>query len=470
MDGAAVVGRVASRWKGGLSLLLAALLMAACGNRLSSDEILAANTVDLERGAQPTEGIGPSQEAAGDSSDVAVPVGDGDTGTATTAPSATATTRVGDTNGADERGPSVVANGEPIKIGFIGDQSGIGATVHIPKRDALKVWEQKVNAAGGINGHPVEVLVGDNASNEAQAAAIARDFIDNKGVIALTVGGPTESSAVAYAEKQGVPVIGVAAGAGDGPMMFKTSPANESFNSAWALLAKNAGVKRVATLFCAESGACNENSQAFARAARQLGLDVVYQGRISVTQPDFTAECLQARGEDAELIVAIGDNTAPVRMAQSCGRQNYLPIWMIVSSEDSQASVPELDGAIAPLDAFPWTLRSGAPGIEEFVAAFETYLPSRLANGSRDLVSGWVAAKTIEKAAMAIAPDATPSSELLLEGLWAMENETLDGLARGGLRLTFTKGEPARDIPCALNVVVKNGEWVPELGLDPLCL
>lgn len=57
------------------------------------------------------------------------------------------------------------SNNEPIKIGFIGSITGKNADLGVAGRDATLLAAETVNAAGGINGRLVELIVKDDAQN-----------------------------------------------------------------------------------------------------------------------------------------------------------------------------------------------------------------------------------------------------------------------------------------------------------------
>lgn len=454
-----------------LALLLVAVLIGACGNRLSTDEVLADRDIFVDSvlapAARAADAGGRSTGAdAPDRAPIHGAVG------AATPSSPTGAAGGGPVVAVERGGPTRDQQAKkPIVIGLIGYFSGIGGSVHLPKKDAFLVWERMVNDRGGIDGHPVKVLWGDDGGDEARAIVLARDFVEAKGAVALSVTGSVESGVVAYAESRSVPVIGIGTGPSDeakrSPMMFPTSPGGSEITWGSAALAVRAGVRKVGILACAESAACQDTSDEYAASAAEQGLEVVYEGRASVAQPDYTAECLQARNAGAELLFTVIDSAAPVRMATSCGRQDYRPIWQLASPADFQADVPELDGAMAASDAFPWMLRSGPPGVLEYVDAFRRYNPRRLDDGTRDQASAWVAAKVFEAAIADVADE--PTSDDVLRGLWSMRNETLGGLASGRLARTYTRDAPAPDTFCVFGVRVERGRWVAPDGLTPLC-
>jgi branched-chain amino acid transport system substrate-binding protein len=250
-------------------------------------------------------------------------------------------------------------------------------------------------------------------------------------------------------------------------MMFQTSPGGDDAVWGDVAAAKNAGAKKIAIIYCAESAECQALSDEYAAEAKNQGVSVVARMRASVTQPDFTAECIQSRSSDADLIFPITDNTAPIRIAQSCSRQNYTPIFELGSASDSQAKIAELEGAITPQGAFPWFLRAGSPGIDEYVQAFQKYAPNRMTDGTSDQAAAWVAAKVAERAAAKVSDK--PTSQDLLNGLWSMNGDTLGGLMPGGLARTYPKNQPTPPAFCTRVGKLQNGAWIAPQGLTPIC-
>ena len=130
--------------------------------------------------------------------------------------------------------------------------------------------------------------------------------------------------------------------------------------------------------------------------------------------------------------------------------------------------VPEFEGAVAGLNAFPWFARSGSAAIDEYVQAFQKYAPDRLnGDGISTLTMGWLSAKIFEKAAAKVSDK--PTSQDILNGLWAMKGETLGGLAPGGLARTFTRDQPTPETYCVFETRIRGGKWVAPQGLTPVC-
>jgi branched-chain amino acid transport system substrate-binding protein len=339
------------RWP---TLLVAlAIATAGCGSRLTTEEIRAQNVVrgsGSSPGGPASTGAGGGDQAGAAGPGGAVAAGPGgavaagpggavvaDAGGAVAADAGGAV--VGASSTGSATGGSVVTPGgqsaavtggtkAPIVIGLIGYLSGLAGSTLNPARDAWVAWQRMVNAKGGINGHPVNLLVADDGGNASTSLSIARDFVENKGAIALTA---LESSGVPfadYAKSKSIPVIGTIAADdtwNQNPMLLPPFPASEAASWGAARLMKLSGAVKVAFLYCAESQDCQAGKAKFVGYAQKDGLQVVYTAEYSVTQPDFTAECLQMKGDGVQAVLPVGDNASLIRMAQSCGRQGFRP-------------------------------------------------------------------------------------------------------------------------------------------------
>ncbi|MBN8944151.1 MAG: ABC transporter substrate-binding protein [Rhizobiales bacterium] len=91
---------------------------------------------------------------------------------------------------------ALMAQGAPIKIGIVvpltGATSQFGATMSA----AAKIAVADINAAGGVHGRPVEVLIEDDQSNPEAAVRATRKLIDVDRVVSI---GGSYASAVTSA-------------------------------------------------------------------------------------------------------------------------------------------------------------------------------------------------------------------------------------------------------------------------------
>src|SRR4030042_1012922 len=73
---------------------------------------------------------------------------------------------------------------EPIKLGAFFALSGPNAPIGTPTKLVAQMVVDQINKGGGINGRPIELVIGATASDPAKAATIAKKFIFSDKVAA----------------------------------------------------------------------------------------------------------------------------------------------------------------------------------------------------------------------------------------------------------------------------------------------
>lgn len=89
--------------------------------------------------------------------------------------------------------------GEPLRIAVLIALSGPAAAYGADERAAVEAVTERTNAAGGINGRPIELIVRDTKTNPTEAARLANQVILDDKVIAI-IGATTGSETLAFAD------------------------------------------------------------------------------------------------------------------------------------------------------------------------------------------------------------------------------------------------------------------------------
>jgi ABC-type branched-subunit amino acid transport system substrate-binding protein len=347
-------------------------------------------------------------------------------------------------------------------VASVGTWSGPLGAVLVKNLEAAQAWVRFVNDKGGVNGHLVRHIVYDDGGDPARHKASVQEAIERHKVIAFVINGVSIAgrSSMGYINEKRVPVIGSEGGSSlmyESPMYFPQSSSGEVMMASGLYTAAHqlipAGKTKLATVACVEIVDCDNADRRWAREAATVGFELVYRSRVSVTQPDYTAECLAGRNAGAEVVLFGIDPNSIARFALSCARQGYHPIFGTVSSlaVDRMKDDPNLDGMVASSNTFPY-FQSGTPATDEFQRVMRTY--GKGVDGVGSTV-GWVAAKLFEKAAANL-PE-PPTAEAVLRGLWSIRDDTLGGLTQP---LTFIQNEPTSPKACWFNLTVKNHAWV----------
>lgn len=80
------------------------------------------------------------------------------------------------------------ATGEPLKIALVEALSGVTAGGGKVYQDATTISVDRLNAAGGFNGEPIQLMVLDNGGNASVASDKVREAVDNGARIIVQAG------------------------------------------------------------------------------------------------------------------------------------------------------------------------------------------------------------------------------------------------------------------------------------------
>ena len=88
-------------------------------------------------------------------------------------------------------GQEEAAAKEPIKVGAILAVTGGASFLGAPESKTLEMLAEEINAAGGIDGHTVELIIKDSQASAEKAISFAKQLIEEEHVLAII--GPSTS-------------------------------------------------------------------------------------------------------------------------------------------------------------------------------------------------------------------------------------------------------------------------------------
>ena len=129
-------------------------------------------------GAAPVPNPAASRDSAGNRSAGVTPA---------TRPTATEPTAAPNPNriGEAAAAPAHAGPKPEIVLGSVGTESGPVGQQLLPLLQGARAWVADVNARGGLNGHPVRLVTGDDGGDPNRAQALARRMIDQDKVTAF---------------------------------------------------------------------------------------------------------------------------------------------------------------------------------------------------------------------------------------------------------------------------------------------
>jgi branched-chain amino acid transport system substrate-binding protein len=108
---------------------------------------------------------------------------------------------------------SRAATGAPYTIGAIFSITGDASSLGIPERNTAQMLEKMINDAGGIDGHPLKIIIEDDRGEPSEALNAAMRLVERDNVLAII--GPsrtgTTMALLDYMDKKQVPLISCAA-------------------------------------------------------------------------------------------------------------------------------------------------------------------------------------------------------------------------------------------------------------------
>jgi branched-chain amino acid transport system substrate-binding protein len=365
----------------------------------------------------------------------------------------------------------------PVALGQVGTFSGVAGAITAPARAALAVWAKDVNSRGGLACHPVQLFATDDGADTSRAATAEHDMVHQHHVVAfvdvivpLTVAGFRPA-----VEADKVPVVGGVTGTDDfyqSPWLF---PEAASFSDqAFGLVRSGVelGKKRLGLLYCVEAGACTGLEKKVKQFAPGAGAELVYDAPISLTQPDFSAQCINARDAKVDLLGAAMDGASITRLVRSCQSIGYQPLiatsGALLTPAQAEDEVLRQFGVVTVSGEAPWFL-TDQPGLRAYHAALTKYAPDLPPDA--ESVRAWACGELLRIALDHLGADARSgpiTTAVVLRGLGTLAHETVGGLIAP---LTFSPGQShASSTGCMFFEHLTTTGWAAPRGSKAVCI
>ncbi len=202
----------------------------------------------------------------------------------------------------------LAAEQEPIKIGAVFAVTGKASWLGEPERNTVKMIEAAVNAKGGINGRPIQVIVEDDAGLEPNTVNAVKKLATKDNVVAI-VGPTTTGTTLAVkpiAEEYGVPLISCAAAeAIVNPVakwVFKTPQKDSDCATRIYEHMRENGITKVAIITSTDGFGATGRAQLQALAPT-MGIELVADETYAPTDTDMTAQLTKIKGSPAQALV-----------------------------------------------------------------------------------------------------------------------------------------------------------------------
>lgn len=350
-------------------------------------------------------------------------------GSSSKASSASPTTS-GAGGGAQSTAAAAAATGSPIKIMAFGQFQA--STFSYPEgQTAIDAAAKSINAAGGINGHPLKVEVCNDQGDPNVAAQCARQAVSNGDVAVLGSYSQNAGQVLPILQAANIAYVGATA------QSVTDTTSSVSFPLEGLNQVVFGGVGYGATLAgCKKAGILIENYgtttplaiQSITNGIELGGGQIVKVENTGTNLPDYSPaiSAIESAGGQCVATIMPPDQIAEVFQAM---RQSAQPNITMINAQDTfstqllQQLGSTANGMILSSSTYPPTDTS-IPEVSKVVAAIKQYEPG--AAISQFSIQGWAAMLLLQDVVKNISGDVT--SAAVLNGFEHLTNASTNGL------------------------------------------
>ena len=253
-------------------------------------------------------------------------------------------------------------SGPPVVVGAILSISGLYAPLGEPERNALNLAQNQINAAGGIDGHPLQIVIQDDEGKADTAQQLATSFVGQK--VAAIIGGsltPTSSAIARVANASKVLQIYMTptstiwkTAQGVAKYTFEATPRNEIEAVALLHYARaKMGMKKLA-LIADEAPYGQGGTAVVQQTVKDENIDLVDTESFAINATDLTAQLLKIKNSGADTVLIWTASPAAataVRQIRQLGlKVGIIGSTGIVSDNFLRLAGKDSDGVVADVD------------------------------------------------------------------------------------------------------------------------
>jgi branched-chain amino acid transport system substrate-binding protein len=197
---------------------------------------------------------------------------------------------------------------DPIPVGAIISKTGTYASLGAVQEKVFQAEVEKINAAGGIGGRPVKLIIEDDGTDESKAVSAAQKLIERDRVVAILGSSGTGATMAIrqLVEAAGIPQISMAGGnviTGElSPNVYQTPWTNKLLISNLLKYLQTQGIAKVALV--TDSGGYGKDGRAIAlEEAPAYGISFVEDLTFAPGDTDMSGQVARIKASDAQAIV-----------------------------------------------------------------------------------------------------------------------------------------------------------------------
>jgi branched-chain amino acid transport system substrate-binding protein len=198
----------------------------------------------------------------------------------------------------------------PYKVGAVFSITGTGSFLGEPEKKTAELVAEEINKKGGINGHPVELIIYDDESDATKCNLMIKKLIKTDKVPVII--GPTRSgeslAVVSVAEEAEVPLISCAASykivtpIESRKWIFKVAGSDSHVVEKMYEYMKSKGIQKIG-IMSDSTGFGSSGREELLRLAPTYGITILADERFGDKDTDLSAQLTKIRSTQPQAIV-----------------------------------------------------------------------------------------------------------------------------------------------------------------------
>ena len=205
--------------------------------------------------------------------------------------------------------PAIAAN-EPIKIGFMPALTGPSSSTGIGMNRGTLFAVEEINAAGGVDGRKIELIVRDTQSDPTKAVNAVAELTQRQKV--NIIWGPLNSgealAATPLIARDKVPMmhpcwVDQLIDVKKYPMAFRQAPTNQQIGGAANQYVVDVLKLKKVAVVSDTTGYGTASVDAYVPMLKAKGVEVAFSGHIDAANPDLKPDMLRMQSAGADVIM-----------------------------------------------------------------------------------------------------------------------------------------------------------------------
>jgi branched-chain amino acid transport system substrate-binding protein len=202
-----------------------------------------------------------------------------------------------------------IASSDPIQIGYLPALTGPSSSTGVGISRGTQLAVQEINAAGGIGGRQIELIIRDTQSDPTKAVNAAAELTNQQVNVVFGPLNSGESLAVVplLARSSTLQVhpcwVDSLIDPQKYPMCFRNAPTNQQIGGAANRYVVEVLNKKKVAVISDTTGYGTASANAYVPMLKARGAEVVYQGNVDAANPDLKPELLRMQSAGAEAIM-----------------------------------------------------------------------------------------------------------------------------------------------------------------------